>query len=773
MIVGWVERSEPHQFLEDPWWGSLRSTHPTTLHTPMSALRIALFAALAAQCALAAEPHDPRGKQHIAIGIPNTLDTLKTFVEPEGCFSPGVGSYGVYFWIVRRNEFKVFTPALDGAKLEYGLENGAPIPWSRWRAGDVEVTTRLCQVERGSLKMHLVAAKVELKNIGTAKQDVALLVGLRPLGPAGGPIRGLAAEDNALLVDGRTAIVADQAPVAISLHADDIRWERLPQEILEGRKTAQESAEGNASGIMIFNAELAPGATQSYHFLCPVLPGRRAVGHKWDGTSKWAQFDLAELNPKEGGQLQPDLGLVYCRRLRIDYFFADARKDWRNFYGDMVVDVPDPRWGESLRAMAAHAALAMNEGAPDVAVVNYNVFNRDGVYVANILQKSGRFDLAAAAIDYFLQRPFNGRVEVEADNPGQVLWIMGEHWRFTRDRKWLESHVEAAGKLARMIEYYRTTSGPHYVKATSLDFGDALPPDKPDGLPADRKQELKPGRCDGTHPEYTEAFDIAGLDAAAALFKAAGDRAQSMRWTALSLELSGKYNQRFGAHLAKDYGGYCVLWPCRLFPLDVGAAFEQFQDIGAQQPAGWRYFPLAKAHQGLLAGNREAGHKTIAAHLDHEQMRGWYAFDEGGKSGAGGWRRPGLHTNWNGDVAMPHGWAIAEQWLLTRDSLVFEDGGKLVLLAGVPEGWFRGDKPIRLESVPTHFGPLSLSYSVAGGEASLNLGGAQPWSGYVVRLPLKFASRVTFDDRVVDPKAYELGDLPVPIHVKQVRLQLK
>ena len=42
-------------------------------------------------------------------------------------------------------------------------------------------------------------------------------------------------------------------------------------------------------------------------------------------------------------------------------------------------------------------------------MVNYNVFNRDGVYVANILQKAGRADLAAEAIDYFLAHPFNGR----------------------------------------------------------------------------------------------------------------------------------------------------------------------------------------------------------------------------------------------------------------------------------------------------------------------------------------------------------------------------
>jgi len=44
-------------------------------------------------------PLDPRGKIHIPIGIPNTLDTLKTFVEAEGNFSPGFATYGIYFWV--------------------------------------------------------------------------------------------------------------------------------------------------------------------------------------------------------------------------------------------------------------------------------------------------------------------------------------------------------------------------------------------------------------------------------------------------------------------------------------------------------------------------------------------------------------------------------------------------------------------------------------------------------------------------------------------------
>jgi hypothetical protein len=120
----------------------------------------------------------------------------------------------------------------------------------------------------------------------------------------------------------------------------------------------------------------------------------------------------------------------------------------------------------------------MNDDAPDVAVLNYNVFNRDGVYVTNILQKAGPVDLAGRCIDYFLAHPFNGRVQAEADNPGQILWIIGEHWRFTRDEKWLARVHPGVQKLPAMIRYHRTTPEPHWVWDTSLAFGEALPPNQ-------------------------------------------------------------------------------------------------------------------------------------------------------------------------------------------------------------------------------------------------------------------------------------------------------
>jgi hypothetical protein len=715
----------------------------------------------------------PRGRVHIPIGIPNTVDTLKTFVEAEGCFSPGFATYGVSFWVYDPNAKRLVAPAMDAVPCKHGLmHNGSPMPWSEWEATGLAVRTEVCHVSRPSPMgdVHVVAARVHLTNRGEKERAVGLYAALRPLGPAGGAVRRIAVSDqgDALLVNGRPALVAERKADAAGVLPTDAVGDLA----LEGKTPevqVAESAAGDASGALHFRLRLGAGKQETLGVICPVLPGRRAVGHRWDGKAKWAQFDLAEPNPAEGGVLQPDPGVEYYRRLSADAVFEEARAYWAEFFSGFGARTPDPRWVEALNAILAHAALAMNEGAPDVAVVNYNVFNRDGVYVANMLQKSGRFDLAEAAIDYFLRHPFNGRTHVEADNPGQILWVMGEHWRITRHRAWLDRVYSKAAKIAAMIRYYRTTPGPHWVKATSLAFGDALPADAPGEPPAHRRQVLKPGSCDGHHPEYTEAFDVAGLRAAAVLARAAGKTDDAAAWSALADDLMEKYDERFGERLAKGYGSYCVLWPCRLYPLGEGKAQRAFRGVGPQKPGGWRYFALARGHQGLLAGRREATSRTVNRHLDHPQMQGWYAFDEGGKSGAGGWGH--ARTTWNPNVAMPHGWAVAELWHLVRDALLFEDGDRLVLLAGVPADWLRGPEPVAVRTMPTHFGPCTFRYEADGAQAVLTLSGeAAPPGGFVLRMPEGLAARVRIEaQNVASPNG---RDYPLPAGTQRVRIDL-
>ena len=706
---------------------------------------------------------DPCGNVHIPIGIANSLDTLKTFVEAEGNFSPGVGSYGVYFWIFDKTAGRLVAPTMDGVKCEHGLAGGRYLmPWVKWSAGDITIKTQVCQVRQrySGKEIFVVGARVTLNNTSDETRDVGLYVALRPLGPAGFDVKELdiGRESDALLVEGHAAIVATEKPSKAGVLSTDTICELA----LVGRMADQKQAisqAGDCSGALYYDLRLSPGSNKTLGFVCPVLPGRRAVGHQWDGVSEWAQFDLAQLNPSTGGAFQPDPGLEHYREISVSSLFAEAEEYWKRLTEKINLDLPDARWEGAFTAIIAHAAMEMNEGAPDVAVVNYNVFNRDGVYVANIFQKSGNIDLAVDAIDYFTKHPFNGRSYPEADNPGQILWAMGQQWQFTQDKEWARRIYPSAMKIAEMIEYYRTTSGPHWVRMDSLDFGPVLPEEK--------RRELTPGRCDGNHPEYTEAFDIAGLYGAAILADAIGESAEAAKWRTLAGRLLEKYDEKFGDNLANQYGSYSVLWPCRLYPLDSSRAHEQFRDIAGQKPGGWRYFALAKAHQGLLAGNRQAGYATLQRHLEHEQMKGWYAFDEGGKSGSGGWGR--VRTTWNGNVAMPHGWAIAELWLLMRDCMALENDQRLVLLSGVPPAWFTNKDGIRIEGLPTYFGKLNLLWKPGQDGATLNLGGtAKPPKGFLLRLPESLGANISVNGRRIS--AVTAGQFILPPQTRQAHI---
>lgn len=715
---------------------------------------------------------DPRGMIHIPIGIGDTLDTLKTFVEAEGNFSPGFGSYGIYVWVFNTDSGKLTAPTMPDVHRSHGLDSqGLLIPWTRWKAGDVEVKTEVCEIRRSMPEgdVFIVGSRANVTNVGNATRNVVIYAALRPLGPAGFDVHHLELGDrgDALLVDGITALVAEVPSTKAGVSSKDNigRWALAGKVPLE--KSAS-SASGDCSGALTFELALRSNETKSIGFLCPVLPGRRAARHEWVDLKGDAMVDVAVLNPPTGGILQPDLGLPAYRSIRPSDVFREASDYWSQMVERINIKVPDRRWGESMRVILSHASLCMNEGAPDVAVINYNVFNRDAIYVANMMQKSGMTSLAKRALDYLLAHPFNGRPYPEADNPGQVLWALCQEFLFTRDGVWLEQVYPAVQKLAALITYYRTTRGPHWVDPTSLDFGSALPVHK--------REELQAGRCDGFHPEYTEAFDIAGLQAAAVIAGAIGNGSDASAWTATAESLWKSYDEKFGSNLGREYGSYSVLWPCRLYPLSSGKAYERFRGVGTQKPESWRYFPLATAHQSLLAGNREAGYETLERHLDHPQMQGWYAFDEGGESGTGGWQR--VRTKWprsvskpadNLSVAMPHGWAIAEFWHLMRDCFVFEDGERLILFAGLPARWFEQPEEIVVNGLQTYFGVFSFTYNGSPQGGMLRLSGStSPPQGFVLRWPKDQKATLTIGGKSIDRDVN--GDFFLPSDTREVLL---
>jgi hypothetical protein len=120
---------------------------------------------------------------------------------------------------------------------------------------------------------------------------------------------------------------------------------------------------------------------------------------------------------------------------------------------------------------------------------------------------------------------------------------------------------------------------------------------------------------------------------------------------------------------------------------------------------------------------------------------------------------------------MPHGWAIAELWLLMRDCLAFENDQRLVLLSGVPPAWFTHDNGIMVEGLPKYFGKLNILWKPEQGGATLSLScEAEPPGGYLLRLPESLKAKIAVNGQTVS--AVTAGEFLLPPQTKQVNINL-
>lgn len=87
---------------------------------------------------------------------------------------------------------------------------------------------------------------------------------------------------------------------------------------------------------------------------------------------------------------------------------------------------------------------------------------------------------------------------------------------------------------------------------------------------------------------------------------------------------------------------------------------------------------------------------------------------------------------------MPHTWVGAEMLHAVRTLFVYEQGGALVLGAGIDRKWLSDPAGISVKGLPTHYGAVSYSVKKDGNALAINVsgGGADiPPAGYVFKLP--------------------------------------
>ena len=410
-------------------------------------------------------------------------------------------------------------------------------------------------------------------------------------------------------------------------------------------------------------------------------------------------------------------------KLDVARHLAACRAFWQaKLDAAAKVRVPERAIDERIRAGLLHCdliAFGREPGEPLMASVGvYAPIGSESSPIIQFFDAMGRHDLARRSIQFFLDRQRDdgfiqtfGHYQLET---GGVLWNVGEHYRYTRDDRWLRGIAPKLLKACEFLLRWRKRDGDGLQRGKVADPPDEKPSFMLNALSylgvrsiAECLANVAPGearRLARAAVRYRRDLRAAFLESMAESPVIPG---RDGRWIPsfppwaghpgpVSLYAEGGAWHTHGAFGARDslIGALYLLLAGVLAPDEPAADFlvrahhELFtsRNAGLSQPYYCRH-DFAHLMRGEVAAFLKTYYNQMAGLQDRETYTFWEHYFG----------------------ASPHK-THEESWFLmqTRWMLWKEDGDTLRLLAAIPRRWMEHGKRIELDGVASYFGPLSL-----------------------------------------------------------------
>jgi hypothetical protein len=600
----------------------------------------------------------PRGSGHAILALPGSREIDKGYLEPGGSFSPGVGSFGVSFWLVNAAGEVLSTSdslPLDQIRQQLHWKNDRTPPAMQITTSNYQATWSIAGVGRWQLEL-------EAKPHG----ETRLALVIRSVGPAGGLINTLQWNGQCLLIDHRWGVTFHHAPPN----------PHLGNEGTAGWKT----------------------------------DAARAI--QWTGVDGWgyARFDLPGSQAWTVTIQDPSAvpsPLAYQRvKSAVEVNLPDPQ------FADCL----------NAQVAHLMMGLVGNETRPGDPMNYPLNWLRDGAYVIVALARAGELDVAQQLARPFAERDFFGGFGPEADGPGLALWALAEVAGRVKTRaydEWLWPHV--LRKTAWIFGMCVATEPKTAPVVGPIVPQDARRPDLALVCdPA--HNGLIVGKMDWHRPIlYVNAVTYRGLLGAAEIADRRGDAASAAVWRTQAALIQEAWNLALNSSEAGNDRTYiCGLWPSWVvkdvpaYAAHLQRRWNQIHDADNQllQLPSWTYFNLGEAHQWLELGQPAHAWNTLQWFWEHQAAPGLHTWWEGhGEENTfhrweqvRGWVAPPNVT--------PHYWTAAEMLLLQLDMLagVNETGGTpaLIIGAGIPAEWL--GKPMSVRNLSTRAGLVDWTW---------------------------------------------------------------
>jgi hypothetical protein len=644
------------------------------------------------------------------------------------------------------------------AELEQELAGGfLPVPRSRWRAGDVtlEVTAFADPAP--------AAAYVRYRVESSARRRLTLFAAVRPFQVTppwqsfeqlGGisPIRELECLRDALWVNRAIPVLALTSAGASGVAAfTEGGIERaLAAGSLPRREFARDAL-GLASGALGWDLELEPGVPHDVFVAIPFASG-------------------------ENGE-DPEAAI---RALDPELRFERALARWRAELASPAIDADalaaQPCLG-ALRTALGHVLSNRDGAALQPGPRRYaRAWIRDGAVMAWALLRAGmpgpardfarwyaRHQARDGSVPCCVDRNGPDRL-AEHDSHGQWIFVAAEVFRHTRDRSLAAEFWPRVRSAVGYIDALRSRRlGAGYERGELRERRGLLP----------ESVSHEGYMAHPVHAYWDDFWALRGLADAAELADVVGASGDAARIRSQRDALREAIRASLEAVIARrgiDHLPASVEWADHdptatatalvttdaldwLPPAALARTWDLYLDGFRRRRSGamaWEsYTPYEIRNVAALVhlGRRADAHELLDFLLDDRRPRAWNQWPEIA------WRDP-RSPGHLGDL--PHTWIAAEYALAVLTLFAYErpTDGALVIAAGIPESWLAGGAEIRVEKLPTRYGPLSYSLRRdPDGALQLALSGdlKVPPAGVIVRPPLGAAlGRVELDGKPYD-----------------------
>ncbi|GAB3280585.1 hypothetical protein GCM10027347_55810 [Larkinella harenae] len=418
--------------------------------------------------------------------------------------------------------------------------------------------------------------------------------------------------------------------------------------------------------------------------------------------------------------------------LTFDQRYDESKGFWRAKLGKAAqIRVPEKRVDEMIQAGLLHLDLITYGHEPNATLApTIGVYSPIGTESAPIIQfyaSMGWDDVAKRSLDYFLDKQhedgfiqnFNGYM-VET---GAALWSMGEYFRYTNDREWLEKIKTKLVKSCDYLMAWRNRNKKEELRGRGYGMIEGKVADPEDHfhqfmlngyayLGMSRSAEML-ASIDPTQSErIRKEADAWKEDIRQSFFNAMalspvvplGDGTwcpTAPPWTE-GAGLRGMYQKRetFWSHgtftapdamLGPMYLVFCEVLdprePAAKMLLNYHSELFYQENTAFSQPYYSRHNWM-QAKLGMTKPFLSTYYNTFAAHADRETYTFWEHLFK----------------------VSPHK-THEEAWFLmeTRWMLYLEDGPTLRLFNTVPRQWLEQGNAITLNNVRSYFGPITVN----------------------------------------------------------------